>query len=188
MQIAICMHQGSAYTYFVEVTLVLALSILSFTVEEYNATYNAKQFLWKLSNSHKKNNYWLFISHWLVVNKPLTAFISFCQFLLPVIPFNTQFSILLNWKVQEETTCTYRFFFIIITFKRCTLPKQYHVDHFCYYHRGHHSLSSNKTELYSYISNSKFFVLNWGRLKKEPWKKFDVKSKIRYVPFLSKCL
>lgn len=144
--------------------------------------------MWKLSNSHKKNNNWLFISHWLVVNKPLTAFISFCQFLLPVIPFNTRFSILLNWKVQEETTCTYRFFFIIITFKRCTLPKQYHVDHFCYYHRGHHSLSSNKTELYSYISNSKFFVLNWGRLKKEPWKKFDVKSKIRYVPFLSKCL
>lgn len=190
------MHQGSAYTYFVEVTLVLALSILSFTVEEYNATYNAKQFLWKLSNSHKKNNYWLFISHWLVVNKPLAAFISFCQFLLPVIPFNTRFSILLNWKVQEETTCTYRFFFIIITFKRCTLPNQYHVDHFCYYHRGHHSLSSNKTELYSYISNSKFFVLNWGRLKKEPWKKFDVKSKIRYVHFypsvckfffLSKC-
>ena len=99
------MHQGSAYTYFVEVTLVLALSILSFTVEEYNTTYNAKQFLWKLSNSHKKNNYWLFISHWTVVNKPLTAFISFCQFLLPLIPFNTRFSILLNWKVQEETTC-----------------------------------------------------------------------------------
>lgn len=39
------MHQGSAYTYFVEVTLVLALSILSFTVEEYNTSYNAKQFL-----------------------------------------------------------------------------------------------------------------------------------------------
>lgn len=76
------------------------------------------------------------------------------------------------------------------------MPKQYYVDHFCYYHRGHPSLSSNKTELYSYISKSKFFVLNWGRLKKEPWKKFDVKSKIRYVHFypsvckfffLSKC-
>ena len=152
--------------------------------------------MWKLSNSHKKNNYWLFISHWLVVNKPLTAFISFCQFLLPVMPFNTRFSILLNWKVQEETTCTYRFFLSLSLLKDAHCLSNIMLIIFVIIIMVITLFPATKLSFILTFLKVNFFVLNWGRLKKEPWKKFDVKSKIRYVHFypsvckfffLSKC-